>query len=56
MVKTTVRLTVFIDHKKANFEKLAALDDVNAYQKVRQMIEEYIEEKSGGSLQGDVFK
>ncbi|TWX53385.1 CopG family transcriptional regulator [Colwellia hornerae] len=57
MEKRTARLTVLIDpKKKATFEKLCALDDVNASQKVRQMIREYIEEKLGESWQDDVFK
>jgi hypothetical protein len=57
MEKRTARLTVLIDpKKKATFEKLCALDDVNASQKVRQMIREYIEEKLGDNWQDDVFK
>lgn len=57
MENRTARLTVLIDpQKKSTFEKLCALDDVNASQKVRQMIREYIEEKLGENWQDDVFK
>ncbi|MEI6894568.1 MAG: CopG family transcriptional regulator [Colwellia sp.] len=57
MEKRTARLTVLIDpKKKATFEKLCALDDVNASQKVRQMIREYIESKLGENWQEDVFR
>lgn len=57
MEKRTSRLTVLIDpKKKATFEELCALDDMNASQKVRQMIREYIEEKLGENWQEDVFK
>lgn len=57
MESRTARLTVLIDpKKKAIFEKLCSLDDVNASQKVRQMIREYIEEKLGENWQDDVFK
>ncbi len=53
----TVRLTVLIDpKKKAIFENLCILDDVNTSQKVRQMIREYIEGKLGENWQNDVFK
>lgn len=57
MENRTARLTVLIDpKKKATFEELCALDDVNASQKVRQMIREYIEDKLGENWQNDVFK
>lgn len=48
MENRTARLTILIDpKKKAIFEKLCVLDDVNASQKIRQMIREYIEDKLG---------
>jgi hypothetical protein len=57
MENRTARLTILIDpKKKAIFEKLCALDDVNASQKVRQMIREYIEDKLGEKWRDDVFK
>jgi hypothetical protein len=57
MEKRTARLTVLIDpKKKAIFDKLCALDDVNASQKVRQMIREYIEDRLGQNWQDEVFK
>ena len=57
MENRTARLTILIDpKKKALFEKLCALDDVNASQKVRQMIREYIEDKLGEKWRDDVFK
>ncbi|MFT5851868.1 MAG: hypothetical protein ACI87J_001843 [Colwellia sp.] len=57
MENRTARLTVLIDpQKKAIFDKLCALDDVNASQKVRQMIREYIEDRLGEDWQDDVFK
>ncbi|GAA6172136.1 hypothetical protein NBRC116592_18060 [Colwellia sp. KU-HH00111] len=56
MEKRTARLTILIDpKKKATFEELCALDDVNASQKVRQMIREYIEEKLGEDWRDSVF-
>jgi hypothetical protein len=57
MESRTARLTVLIDpKKKATFEELCALDDVNASQKVRQMIREYIENRLGENWRDDVFK
>ncbi|MGV2872126.1 CopG family transcriptional regulator [Colwellia sp. E150_009] len=57
MENRTARLTVLIDpKKKAIFEELCALDDVNASQKVRQMIREFIEDKLGENWRNDVFK
>jgi len=57
MENRTARLTVLIDpKKKAIFDKLCALDDVNASQKVRQMIREYIEDRLGEDWQDEVFK
>jgi hypothetical protein len=57
MENRTARLTVLIDpNKKAIFDKLCALDDVNASQKVRQMIREYIEDRLGKDWQDEVFK
>lgn len=56
MEKRTARLTILIDpKKKATFEELCALDDVNASQKIRQMIREYIETKLGEDWRDDVF-
>ncbi|MCW8834619.1 MAG: CopG family transcriptional regulator [Colwellia sp.] len=56
MEKRTARLTILIDpKKKAIFEELCALDDVNASQKVRQMIREYIEDKLGKNWRDGVF-
>lgn len=56
MEKRTARLTILIDpKKKATFKELCALDDVNASQKVRQMIREYIESKLGEDWRDDVF-
>lgn len=50
MENRTARLTLLIDpRKKAAFEKLCALEDVTASQKVRQFIREYVEEKLGSS-------
>ncbi len=50
MENRTARLTLLIDpRKKAAFEKLCALEDVTASQKVRQFIREYVEEKMGSS-------
>lgn len=57
MENRTARLTVLIDpKKKAIFEELCALDDVNASQKVRQMIREFIEDRLGENWRNDVFK
>ena len=57
MENRTARLTVLIDpQKKAVFEKLCAEEDVNASQKVRQMIREYIEGKLGTQWKDHVFK
>lgn len=57
MEDRTARLTILIDpKKKAAFEKLCALDDVNASQKVRQMIRQYIEERLGEDWAEEVFK
>ncbi|MCI2285575.1 CopG family transcriptional regulator [Colwellia sp. MSW7] len=57
MENRTARLTVLIDpKKKATFEELCALDDVNASQKVRQMIREFIEDRLGENWRNDVFK
>lgn len=55
MENRTARLTVLIDpKKKAIFEKLCAEDDVNASQKVRQMIRQYLEEKLGKDWRDDI--
>lgn len=52
MENRTARLTLLIDpRKKTAFEKLCALEDVTASQKVRQFIREYVEEKLGSSWQ-----
>lgn len=52
MENRTARLTLLIDpRKKAAFEKLCALEDVTASQKVRQFIREYVEENMGSSWQ-----
>lgn len=57
MENRTARLTILIDpKKKATFEKLCALDDVNVSQQVRQMIRQYIEEKLGENWADEVFK
>lgn len=57
MENRTARLTILIDpKKKALFDKLCAQDDVNASQKVRQMIRQYIEEKLGPDWAEDVYK
>jgi len=57
MESRTARLTILIDpKKKATFEKLCALDDLNASQKIRQMIREYIEDKLGENWADEVFK
>jgi len=50
MENRTARLTLLIDpRKKAAFEKLCALEDVTASQKVRQFIREYVEANMGSS-------
>ena len=57
MENRTARLTVLIDpNKKALFEKLCAQDDVNASQKVRQLIRQYIEEKLGENWTDELAK
>lgn len=57
MESRTARLTILIDpKKKAIFEKLCALDDLNASQKIRQMIRQYIEDKLGDNWADEVFK
>lgn len=57
MENRTARLTILIDpKKKALFDQLCAQDDVNASQKVRQMIRQYIEEKLGPDWAEDVYK
>lgn len=56
MESRTARLTILIDpKKKAMFEELCALDDLNASQKIRQMIRQYIEDKLGENWADDVF-
>lgn len=56
MENRTARLTILIDpKKKAIFEKLCAEDDVNASQKIRQMIRQYIEDKLGENWRDSVF-
>ncbi len=50
-------ITILIDpKKKAIFEELCALDDLNASQKVRQMISQYIEDRLGDKWTDEVFK
>ncbi|KZC35435.1 MULTISPECIES: hypothetical protein [Rhodanobacter] len=50
----TARLTVLIDpRKKAVFERLCAGDDTTPSQVVRQLIRDYIEQKSGHSWQSE---
>ena len=57
MENRTARLTVLIDpNKKALFEKLCAQDDINASQKVRQMIRQFIEEKLGENWTDELAK
>jgi hypothetical protein len=57
MENRTARLTVLIDpKKKAIFEELCSKDDINASQKVRQLIRQYIEEKLGNDWAEDVYK
>lgn len=57
MENRTARLTILIDpKKKALFDKLCAQDDVNASQKVRQMIRQYIEEKLGEDWAKEIYK
>lgn len=56
MENRTVRLTFLVDpKKKAAFEKLCALDDTTASQKIRQLMREYIESKLGPNWQEQVF-
>lgn len=56
MEKRTVRLTLLVDpNKKAAFEKLCALEDTTASQKVRQLMREYIEAKLGPGWREQVF-
>ena len=56
MENRTVRLTILVDpKKKAAFEKLCALDDTTASQKIRQLMREYIESKLGPNWQEQVF-
>jgi len=57
MENRTARLTVLIDpRKKVIFEELCAQDDINASQKVRQLIRQFIEEKMGKNWADDTFK
>ncbi|MEP7186184.1 MAG: CopG family transcriptional regulator [Rhodanobacter sp.] len=50
----TARLTILIDpRKKAVFERLCAADDTTPSQVVRQLIRDYIEQKSGHSWQSE---
>jgi hypothetical protein len=50
----TARLTVLIDpRKKAVFERLCAGEDTTPSQVVRQLIRDYIEQKSGHSWQSE---
>ncbi len=50
----TARLTVLIDpRKKAVFERLCAAEDTTPSQVVRQLIRDYIEQKSGHSWQSE---
>jgi hypothetical protein len=56
MEKTTAIRAVLISPKKATFEKMYALDDVNTSKKVRQMFREYIGDKLGDDWQDGVFK
>ena len=56
MENRTVRLTLLVDpKKKAAFEKLCALEDTTASQKIRQLMREYIESKLGPNWQEQVF-
>jgi hypothetical protein len=56
MEHRTVRLTLLVDpKKKAAFEKLCALEDTTASQKIRQLMREYIESKLGPNWQEQVF-
>jgi hypothetical protein len=56
MENRTVRLTLLVDpKKKAAFEKLCALEDTTASQKIRQLMREYIESKLGPDWQEQVF-
>lgn len=57
MENRTARLTVLIDpKKKAIFEELCAQEDINASQKIRQLMRQYIEEKLGKNWAEDAFK
>ena len=50
----TARLTVLIDpRKKTVFERLCAADDTTPSQVVRQLIRDYIVQKSGHSWQSE---
>ncbi len=50
----TARLTILIDpRKKAVLERLCAGDDTTPSQVVRQLIRDYIEQKSGHSWQSE---
>jgi len=50
----TARLTILIDpRKKAVFERLCAGEDTTPSQVVRQLIRDYIEQKSGHSWQSE---
>ncbi|MEO6800037.1 MAG: CopG family transcriptional regulator [Rhodanobacter sp.] len=52
--KRTARLTILIDpRKKAVFERLCAGEDTTPSQVVRQLIRDYIEQKSGHSWQSE---
>lgn len=56
MEKRTARLTLLVDpNKKIAFEKLCALEDVTASQKIRQFMRDYIEEKLGVDWREEVF-
>jgi len=54
--RRTARLTLLVDPKKKSaFEKLCALEDVTASQKIRQLMREYIEAKLGPAWRDEVF-
>jgi len=52
MKSAKARLTLLIDpQKKAVFEQLCVAEDITPSQKVRQLIREYIESKTGKDWQ-----
>ena len=56
MENRTSRLTLLIDPKKKQlFEQLCNEEDVNASQKVRQLIREYIEKQVGEDWKQKTF-